>query len=728
MKCLLLTTLLASGGIVFTSGAATRPDSSILADDLRPALAGLRWPANEAKTPAAFDALALGAGPVSVAVRFTAPGADWTGTLLSRRARPGEPSLTVTAFRHEPFGRRFLGFAMDGIKPGPHEQGAFTVRDDVIGGKLIAAFCPLDATLDTGTHDLVLRCDGQNAELFIDGVRRESRSVEKFTTRTFLKLYPYHPLGWRLGSDPAGGDAFRGSIAAATLWPRALSDGEVRAASQGRFATPALTPPPLKGYASTLYPYEWSDEQRMAATDAALPRWLRDKLALDPWFPRFHPALPAGMMFDTRCAIQAGRYHLFPTWRPDMNLASGQPGAFRMQHLSSRDLVHWRLEPVPMRFPLQDVCNGGPVKLDGHYQFFFLRSHANGAPQRALPVNDELTAWTLPEPQPLIIREGAGYSGRLDSVVFAHGGHYYLTGTRRNADKPNMAMPLYRSDDLAKWDYIGDFYQTDAGKPFNECPQIFQVGGKMVVAAFYPLRGREDNYLVGRFENERFIVEAGGHWDDGGHGHVRSFDADTAPDGRVIGWSTISVYADHDALDVVRLGWKGMHSLPREVTLRPDHTLALQPAREIEQLRGAPVATRAGQKTVALPAGHDGQFELAASLAGGESITFATPDGQCTLSYDAQTRILTFDQTASPKIGSDHGHVFRTRPLPLEASGLVPVRVFFDHSVFEVYAGGRVLTSRYFARDPAGMTATRTGDRTPATAWKVGTIWADRSP
>ena len=61
----------------------------------------------------------------------------------------------------------------------------------------------------------------------------------------------------------------------------------------------------------------------------AMPKWLSEKLAKDKWFPRFHVALPTGMMFDTRCAIHGGRYHLFPTWRPDLNLTHGLPGAFR---------------------------------------------------------------------------------------------------------------------------------------------------------------------------------------------------------------------------------------------------------------------------------------------------------------------------------------------------------------------------------------------------------------
>lgn len=649
-----------------------------------------------------------GDGPISLSLRFTAPGKDWTGTLLSRRAKPGEASLTVTAFKHEPFGNRYLGVAMDGIVAGPNQAAALTVRDSVIGGHLVCAFTEMDAALDSGTHDLVFRSDGKMAELFIDGVRRESRSTERFTARTYLKLYPHHPIGEKQGSDPAGGDAFNGQVSDVKLYKHALSDDEIKKLSQGRYETPAALKTAVKGYCAALFDAKLTDEERMKATDDAMPRWLAEKLAKDPWFPRFHVALPAGMMFDTRCAIHGGRYHLFPTWMSNMSLSSGIPGAFRMQHLSSSDLIHWRIDPVPMRFPDRDVCNGTPTTIDGKPQFFFLRYNGSaGAPHRAIPTDDTLTAWMLPEPQPMIIKNGEGYGGRLDSVVFEDSGKYYLTGTRRNTNKPSMAMPLYRSDDLTSWSFIGDFYQTDTGKNFNECPQIFRLGGKMVVAAFYPLRGRHENYLVGRFENEKFIRESGGHWDHGGHGHDRSFDAEPAPDGRVIGWSTISVYADADAIDVARQGWKGMHSLPKELTLRGNNTIALNPAKELEQLRG--------EKHTTLPPDHAGQFELQIDFKASEALTFTTPDGSCTLAYDAKTRVLTLAMSKSPKLGSDYGHIFKSPPLQNATT-----RLFFDHSVFEIFADGHVITSRYFSSEPEKMTLQTNA---PVQAWKLGTIW-----
>jgi beta-fructofuranosidase len=668
--------------------------------DFTPAVAKTGETASVTATPA------LPAKVQSIALRFTAPGKGWTGTLLSRRAKPGEASLAVTAFTHEPFGKRYLGVAMDGVADGPNQTAARTVRDNVVGGHLVCAFTEMDASLDSGTHDLVFRTDGKTAELFLDGVRRESRSAERFSARTFLKLYPHHPIGEKQGSDPSGGDTFTGKLEDVKFFAHALSDEEIKTRSRGRLETPAAPQTSQKGYCTALFDPAATEEERMKATDEAMPRWLAEKLAKDVWFPRFHAALPAGMMFDTRCAIHGGRYHLYPTWRPDMNLTSGTSGAFRMQHLSSSDLIHWRINPVPMRFPDRDVCNGTPAMIEGKPQFFFLRYSRDGAPHRALPTDDTLTAWTLPEPQPAIVRDGAGYSGRLDSVVFQDNGKYYLTGTRRNTAKTSMAMPLYRSEDLTSWSYIGDFYQTDT-KPFNECPQIFRVGGKMVVAAFYPLRGRHENYLVGRFENEEFIPEAGGQWDHGGHAHDRSFDAEAAPDGRVIGWSTISVYAEADALDVARQGWKGMHSIPKEVTLRPDNTLALRPAKEMEQLRS--------EKNTSLPKDHAGQFEIEITFAASETLTFTTPDGSCDLSFDAKTRVLTFDMTKSPKLGSDHGHIFRTPPLQNPTA-----RLFFDRSVFEVFAGGYVLTSRYFTTAPEKMSLNTS---VPIQAWKVGTIW-----
>lgn len=643
----------------------------------------------------------------TISVRFTAPGKDWTGTLLSRRATPGEPSFCVTAFKHEPFGKRFIGVAMDGLANAPNQAAAKTVRDDVVGGHLVCAFTEMDAALDSGTHDLVFRTDGKTAELIIDGIRCASRSAEKFTARTFLKLYPHSQIGSKTGSDPDGGDVFSGKVEKAEVQPKWLTDAET--GLRGEKPAPAEN---AKVIASGLFPAAMSDEQRMSALDAEMPRWLTETMQRDVWFPRFHVALPAGMMFDTRCAIHSGRYHLFPTWRADMNLTRGTGGSFRMTHLSSADLIHWRIEPFPIRLENTDVCNGSPTTLDGTPNFFFLRYAKDGAPNRATPTDASLTKWTVADPPAKISKEGEGYGGRLDSVVFQHGGKTYLTGTRRNVNKPSMAMPLYRSDDLASWSYIGDFFQTDT-KPFNECPQIFTVGGKMVVAAFYPLQGRFDNHLVGRFENEKFIAEKSGRWDFGGHGHVRSFDADTAPDGRVIGWSTLSVYAEHDALQTARIGWKGMHSLPKEVTLRPDGTLALAPAKEIEQLRGEMTAN-------ALPKDHDGSFEIELTFEKAARLALTTPDGEISLSFDPRTRVLTADTMKSPKIGSDTGHLFKTAAIT--GTGPVPCRIFFDRSVMEIFIGGMVLSLRHYPADPGSMQLQLEGI-SKLTAWKMNGIW-----
>jgi hypothetical protein len=129
----------------------------------------------------------------------------------------------VTAFKHEPFSKRYLGVAMDGIADGPN-QPAFTVRDNVVGGHLVCAFTEMDASLDSGMHDLVFRTDGKTTELFIDGVRRESRSAERFTARTYLKLYPHQPIAEKQGSDPSGSDPFAGKIENLKLFTHALSD------------------------------------------------------------------------------------------------------------------------------------------------------------------------------------------------------------------------------------------------------------------------------------------------------------------------------------------------------------------------------------------------------------------------------------------------------------------------------------------------------------------------
>ena len=81
-------------------------------------------------------------------------------------------------------------------------------------------------------------------------------------------------------------------------------------------------------------------QKKQVMNASRLAALLRGKLLSDERRPRYHFAAPGDFGFpgDPNMAFYAnGRYHLMYLYR---NLSDG----FRLGHLSSRDLLHWRMQ------------------------------------------------------------------------------------------------------------------------------------------------------------------------------------------------------------------------------------------------------------------------------------------------------------------------------------------------------------------------------------------------
>ena len=91
---------------------------------------------------------------------------------------------------------------------------------------------------------------------------------------------------------------------------------------------------------------------------------LREKLVADNFRPRYHFVPPEGRWSDTNGMLyRQGRYHA--GYLQKIRNSEGERDFSSQQHISSRDLVHWRYHLASLREPLEgkkgDYFNSGGV-------------------------------------------------------------------------------------------------------------------------------------------------------------------------------------------------------------------------------------------------------------------------------------------------------------------------------------------------------------------------------
>jgi sucrose-6-phosphate hydrolase SacC (GH32 family) len=203
-------------------------------------------------------------------------------------------------------------------------------------------------------------------------------------------------------------------------------------------------------------------------------RELRQRLQNDPHRPRYHLMPPEGFWNDINGAIHwKGRCHLFFLGRsaPDLETILSGKDTDRMRetwfHASSRDLVHWIHHPpalvpvfdgsMPKGLFSGDMMDNMPVPT--------IMVHVPGQGTCLYTAeDDELNDWKPHPKNPVIPIAGAPPEAVIfDPCGWKEGDVYYaLIGSKnRTPGYEGDSTSLFRSRDLASWEYRGPFYQSD---------------------------------------------------------------------------------------------------------------------------------------------------------------------------------------------------------------------------------------------------------------------------
>jgi beta-fructofuranosidase len=302
-----------------------------------------------------------------------------------------------------------------------------------------------------------------------------------------------------------------------------------------------------------------------------------------------------------------------------------------------------------------------------------------------------------------------------DACIWKKGGMYYsLSGSvsyEGPQGKPMLAEFLFRSRDLAHWDFVHDFVR---GNRFTQpgddgaCPYFWPIGGRHILIFFSHTSSAQ--YLLGDYDQEHDTFSAGAHgrfcFGPVLPGAVQAPSA--APDGK---GGVIAIFNMNGG----RPGQRddGLMTLPRRLTLEGTEDLRQEPAGDVESLRGEHVhlepMTLPANHEMVLPEVRGNALELQAEIdpahaqsvelnvlrsANAEETTRITfyKDRQVTSRFmppQKKLGVISIDNARSSLLPEAHSRPPETASVYIAPEEPLKLRVFVDRSVVEVFVNGR---------------------------------------
>lgn len=339
---------------------------------------------------------------------------------------------------------------------------------------------------------------------------------------------------------------------------------------------------------------------------------VREKMAADKSRPRFHFLPPQGRWNDINGAVfHNGRYHL--GYLQKISNREGELDFSSWQHISSKDLLHWRYQTAYLDEPMPDARG----------DYFNSGGIISGAPIPTLIVNmprsgiciyqchdDSLDKWE-PMPQNPVIPTMAGWPRNHEpaesrhriveaqksdlkfpeTVIFDPSGwmengiYYVLIGNKNyRPGYEGDSTSLFKSRDLINWDYVGPFYKSSRKWTAEEedCADsdFFKFGNNHMLLMHTHRPYPKSQYYIGTLHDEYFEPEMNGQLS---HLGAMNSGPETLLDdkGRRIFWGWV-----RDATRSKNPLWDGVMTLPWHLTPARSHLgLNINPVVELESLR-----------------------------------------------------------------------------------------------------------------------------------------------
>ncbi len=466
-------------------------------------------------------------------------------------------------------------------------------------------------------------------------------------------------------------------------------------------------------------------------------------IARDTNRPECHLLPPHNWMNDPNGPIfWKGKYHLFYQLNPD----GATWGSMHWGHAVSTDMVHWRhhpiaLAPTPGSADSEGCFSGSAVVLDGRPTFIY--TGVQNAPKEQVTIrdggdklretqmiavaeDDDLLHWKKDE-QPVIPLPppGVQVTGFRDPCPWKGADAWYL-GVGSGERGEGGCVLLYRSQDFRHWEYLHKMVEgkpngkqaanpCDSGEMW-ECPDFFPLGKRHCL-----IYSTENKVLwtTGRYDAQAhtYTPERSGVLDHGAAYYApKSF---VAADGRRVLWGWLR--ETRPEAEFAAAGWSGCMSYPRVLTIGSQGQLEMQPAKEVEQLRG-PVERATVIEGSPFRRKLDG---LRAELNLRSNLLTDTVTTVRLISAGQAAWELTLDVPAKVVRCAELAFPFPGLPWPHP-----DLRMFLDSSVIESFIGAReALTSRVYGMKPGEtelQVSVKGKGQIKLQTWPLKAISADR--
>jgi beta-fructofuranosidase len=462
------------------------------------------------------------------------------------------------------------------------------------------------------------------------------------------------------------------------------------------------------------FPTTLEEQEAALATNPLMQRLIasRKTYAGDLLRPIYHYVNPEARLNDPNglCFWQ-GRWHLFYQAYPPEDPRQ------HWGHAVSDDLIHWRDLPYCIYPNPEDKCFSGATLVEEDRVIAHYHGTAVGN-MVALSSDPLLLNWKKVADKAVIPSQmpaGVRWPPRVfDPCIWKKDGVYYALsgGTKPEgpAGKPIRANFLLRSEDLEHWEYLHPFVEDDRYTMVGDdgaCPYFWPIGHKHMLLFFSHMSGGQ--YLLGDYDKARdkFVVSHGAKFTHGPRDPSALHAPSATPDGEDI----IVLFNMNPGKPTK--GWDQIMALPRRLSLSGDEQILIEPAGDIESLRGAHqrvdgMTILANQETV-LDGVAGNAIELIAEIdpkdatmvelnvlrsPGREEFTriaFYRARGYRDTVHrtGAIASVITVDNSYSSTAADVRARIPEIAQFSMEPDEPLRLRVFVDRSVVEVFVNGR---------------------------------------
>ena len=511
------------------------------------------------------------------------------------------------------------------------------------------------------------------------------------------------------------------------------------------------------------FPTATLQEQEAAlAKDPLLQRMLacRESYSADPHRPLYHYVNPENTLNDPNglCYWQ-GRWHLFYQAYPPEDPRQ------HWGHAVSPDLVHWRDLPYCIYPDPERCCYSGATLVEADRVIAMYHGTEVGN-MVAVSSDPLLLNWEKVRHRAVVpmtaehtfaghVPPGIHPPRVFDPCIWRKDGSYYsITGGQLPTGpggKPVRANFLFRSADLAHWEYLHPFVEGDRYTMVGDdgaCPYFWPIGDRHMLLFYSHTSGGQ--YLLGDYDTQRdkFVVTSGGKFNFGPSGPAGVHAPSATPDGK---GGLIVIFNMNPGKPTV--AWNQIMTLPRRLTVAGDEVLQT-PAGDVESLRSGhnrvgPTDLAPNQEII-LDAISGNSLEIVAKIEPQEAssvhvdvlrspnreeftrVSFYQARGYRDRGTGVQMSTICLDSTFSSTAGDVRCRAPESAQVYLAQSEPLQLRIFVDRSVVEVFVNGRqcVAVRVYPERaDSTSVSMQARGSRARLVsldAWQLDSIYTHR--